>query len=85
VPSLGPAPADPKPLIFLFVIDSLRPDYLRPYNAAVGFPPQIDAFAADSLLFRNAFSRYGGTGLSVSSIWMGAAGPHKQYVQPFGR
>src|SRR5436189_5754257 len=31
----------PKPLIFLFVIDSLRPDYLAPYNADVRSTPRI--------------------------------------------
>jgi len=71
------------PNLFLFVIDSLRPDFLAPYNPAVTFTPNLAAFAADSLVFRNAFTLYGGTGLSLPSIWMGAVGVHKQYVQPF--
>jgi hypothetical protein len=69
--------------LFLFVVDSLRPDYLSPYNAKVTFTPRIAEFARDSLVFRNAFTRFGGTGLSLPSIWMGAVGLHKQYVLPF--
>jgi len=72
-----------RPPIFLFVIDSLRPDYLKPYNERAWFTPHLETFAADSVVFTNAFTRYGGTGLSVPAIWAGAALPHKQYVMPF--
>lgn len=71
------------PHVFLFVVDSLRPDYLSPYNRAVGFTPGIERFAADSLVFTNAFTHYGGTGLSMPAIWAGSTLPHKQYVTPF--
>ena len=71
------------PHVFLFVVDSLRPDYLAPYNPAVTFTPRIAELAADSLVFRNAFTHYGGTGLSLPAIWMGGVGVHKQYVRPF--
>jgi hypothetical protein len=71
------------PHIFIFVIDSLRKDYLAPYNSRVDFTPNIEQFAADSIVMRNAFTRYGGTGLSEPSIWVGGAMIHKQYVTPF--
>ncbi|MGE3508504.1 MAG: sulfatase-like hydrolase/transferase [Vicinamibacterales bacterium] len=74
--------ADPPP-VFLLVVDSLRRDYVGAYNPQAFFTPNIDALAADSVVFRNAFTRYGGTGLSVPAIWAGAALPHKQYVIPF--
>jgi hypothetical protein len=80
----GLAPVAPAPHIFLFVIDSLRPDYLSAYNPAVTFTPAFDAFARDSVVFDRAFSRYGGTGLSVPSIWAAGMIPHKEYVTPFG-
>jgi hypothetical protein len=83
VPTLAPSPLAVKPLIFVFVVDSLRPDYLGSYNPAVRFTPRLDAFAAESVVFRNAFTRFGGTGLSVPAIWAGSALVHKQYVQPF--
>jgi hypothetical protein len=73
----------PRPHIFLFVVDSLRRDYLSPYNPEVDFTPAIHAFAADSLTFTRAFTRYGGTGLSEPAIWSGAMLPHKEYVTPF--
>ncbi len=82
VPSIVPSPA-PKPNIFVFVIDSLRRDYLSAYNAAVGFTPAIGEFARDSVVFTNAFTRYGGTGLSEPSIWVGGMIPHQQYPTPF--
>ena len=75
--------APDRPDVFLFVYDSLRPDYLSPYNPVVTFTPSLDALAADSLVFRNAFTRYGGTGLAVPSIWSGTLLPHRQYVLPF--
>ena len=73
----------PKPNIFLFVIDSLRRDYLSPYNPAVGFTPAIAEFAQDSVVFERAFTRYGGTGLAVPALWAGGMLLHKQYVTPF--
>jgi hypothetical protein len=72
-----------KPHIFVFVIDSLRRDYLSPYNESVAFTPNIEKFAQESAVFRNAFTRYGATGLSEPSIWAGAVLLHKQYIQPF--
>lgn len=71
------------PHIFLLVVDSLRRDYLSPYNQAVRFTPAIGRFAAESTVFQRAFTRYGGTGLAVPSIWTGGLLLHKQYVTPF--
>ena len=66
-------PADGSlPNIFLFIIDSLRRDYVSAYNPQVTFTPRIAAFAKDSFTYDRAFSRYGGTGLAVPSIWAGA-------------
>jgi len=80
--SLAPSPED-KPHIFLFVIDSLRRDYVSPYNAKVSFTPSIGKFAEDAVVFDRAFTRYGGTGLAVPAIWAGGMLLHKQYVTPF--
>jgi hypothetical protein len=79
-----PIPAAPvRPDIFLLVVDSLRADYLSPYNPAVSFTPRMAQFAAENAFFPNAFTRYGGTGLSMPAIWAGSALVHKQYVTPF--
>ena len=76
-------PKTSPPHVFLFIVDSLRRDYLSPYNAAVTFTPAIQAFAGESTVFDRAFTRYGATGLSVPAIWTGGMLLHKQYVQPF--
>jgi len=73
----------PRPDIFIFVVDSLRRDYLGAYNPDVKFTPGLDQFAAESQVMRNAFTRYGATGLSEPSIWTGALMLHKQYITPF--
>jgi hypothetical protein len=82
VSELAPAPGA-KPNIFLFVIDSLRQDYVGPYNPAVHYTPEIDRFAKDSVVLQNAFTRYGGTALSEPAIWVGAMQLHKQFIEPF--
>lgn len=72
-----------RPHVFVFVVDSLRRDYLSPYNNEVGFTPALQQFANESTTFTRAFTRYGATGLSVPSIWVGGMLLHKQYVTPF--
>lgn len=72
-----------KPNIFVFVIDSLRPDYLSPYNKAVHFTPNIDRFARESHVLQNAFTQYGGTVLAEPAIWTGSLQLHKQYIEPY--
>ena len=57
----------------MFVIDGLRRDYLSPYNRKVTFTPGIEALARDSFVFRNAFTAYAGTWLSMPAIWTGSA------------
>jgi arylsulfatase A-like enzyme len=74
-----------KPNIFIIVVDSLRQDYVAAYNPDVYFTPAMAAFARDSVVFRNAFTRYGGTALAEPSIWSGTLLLHEQYVQPFHR
>lgn len=83
VPELRPAQNLRKPNIFIFAVDSLRQDYLSPYNKEVHFTPSIQGFADESIVLENAFTRYGATGLSEPSIWVGGMMIHKQYVTPF--
>lgn len=72
-----------KPNIFIFVVDSLRQDYLSPYNKLVDFTPSVTQFARESVVLKNAFTRYGGTVLAEPSIWVGGMVLHKQYTEPF--
>lgn len=82
VERLTPASGE-RPDIYIFVVDSLRQDYLGAYNKSVSFTPNIDRFAAESTVFPKAFTRYGATGLSEPSIWVGGMMLHKQYIVPF--
>lgn len=75
--------AGEKPNIIIFVVDSLRQDYLSPYNKSVSYTPSIESFAKESVVFQNSFTRYGGTVLSEPALWSGAMIPHKQYIEPF--
>ena len=73
-----------RPNIFLFVIDSMRPDYLGAYNPErVNYTPNLDALAQDSIVFRNAWTHYSGTSLSEPGIWSGALLLHAHFPQPF--
>ena len=83
--TLAGEPSAIRPHVFVFVVDSLRRDYLSPYNPAVTFTPGVAALAQDSLVFQEAFTQYGATGLSVPSIWVGGQVLHKQYVSSFPR
>jgi hypothetical protein len=73
----------PHPNVFIIVMDSMRPDYLGAYNPKVDFTPNMDAFAQDSIVFRQAYSQYGGTTLSEPAIWAGMLLLHSHYPQPF--
>jgi hypothetical protein len=71
VPELHGDPAY-RPHVFVIVVDSLRPDYLAPYNAAAAaFTPSIAAFARESRVVQHAFTPYAGTALSQPGIWAG--------------
>jgi Sulfatase len=73
------------PNIFMFVIDSMRPDYLGAYNPKATFTPNLDALAQDSVVVRNVYTPYAGTSLSEPAIWAGALLLHAHFMQPFER
>jgi len=74
-----------RPNIFVFVIDSMRPDYLGAYNPHVDYTPNLDAFARDSVVLHNVYSQYAGTSLSEPAVWAGATLLHAHYPQPFSK
>ena len=75
----------PRPNIFVFVIDAMRPDYLGAYNPRVNYTPNLDAFARDSIVLHHAYSQYAGTSLSEPALWAGAMMLHAHYLQPFSK
>jgi hypothetical protein len=74
-----------RPNVFVFVIDSMRPDYLGAYNPRVDYTPNLDAFARDSVVMHNVYTQYAGTSLSEPAIWSGTMMLHDHYLQPFSR
>jgi hypothetical protein len=83
VDNLAPTQGE-RPNIFIFVIDSMRPDYLGAYNPQhVHYTPNLDALARDSVVFRNVYTQYAGTSLSEPAIWSGALLLHAHFPQPF--
>jgi arylsulfatase A-like enzyme len=85
VDELTPAQGE-RPNIFLFVIDSMRPDYLGAYNPRnVDYTPNLDALARDSVVFTNVYTQYAGTSLSEPAIWSGALLLHTHFPQPFAK
>jgi hypothetical protein len=74
-----------RPNVFVFVIDSMRPDYLGPYNPRVDYTPNLDALARDGIVMHNVYTQYAGTSLSEPAIWSGAMMLHAHYLQPFSR
>ena len=84
VDQLSPSPGE-LPNIFVFVIDSMRPDYLGAYNPRVDYTPNLDALASDGIVMHNVYTQYAGTSLSEPAIWSGAMMLHAHYVQPFSR
>ena len=84
VESLIPATGE-RPNIFIFVVDSMRPDYLGAYNSNVDFTPNLDAFARDSAVMHNAYTQYAGTSLSEPAIWAGTLVLHDHDLSTFAR
>lgn len=73
-----------RPNIFIFVIDSMRPDYLGAYNPQhVNYTPNLDGLARDSVVLKNTYTQYAGTSLSEPAIWSGALLLHTHFPQPF--
>lgn len=72
-----------RPNIFLFVVDSMRADYLGSYNPRVDYTPNLDTLARDSIVFKKTYTEYAGTSISEPAIWAGALLLHTHFPQPF--
>jgi arylsulfatase A-like enzyme len=68
-----------RPHIFLIVVDTLRPDHLGCYNYSRNTSPNVDAFAAENLLFQKCFSHAPVTAPSCSSFLTGFL-PHETTI-----
>lgn len=68
--------------VILIIIDSLRADALSCYDSEAPATPNIDHFAKDGILFKNAFSASPWTLPSVSSIMTGLSASVHMALKP---
>src|SRR5262249_45102906 len=78
----GAAVLADRPDIFIIVVDSLRPDYLSPYNPAVTFTPSIAAFAKESVVLPRVYTPYAGTGLAEAASGPAGLTPRRHPPSP---
>ena len=71
VPRSDSATAANRPNILIYLVDTLRADALGVYGNPVVLTPNIDAFAADSVVFENAFATSSWTRPSGASRFTG--------------
>jgi arylsulfatase A-like enzyme len=64
-------PSDPRPDVYIFLIDALRADHLGCYGYGRGTSPNIDAFAGKAALFEEANTAWTETHPSVTTIFTG--------------
>lgn len=70
--STTPAPAlrsESPPNILIFLIDTQRADYLGAYGHTADTSPELDAFAAESLIFERAYAPASSTSPSHASLF----------------
>lgn len=66
-PDTSPSPVD----VILITVDALRPDHLGTYGYDRPTSPRLDAWAADSARFENAYATAGWTSMSIPSLFRG--------------
>lgn len=72
--------AERRPDVILYLVDTLRADHLGCYGYRRGTSPQIDAFAAESVLFEDAVAQSAWTRPAVTSLLTGLD-PHSHGVE----
>ena len=59
------------PDVFIFLLDGCRPDHLGVYGYARPTSPNLDRFAADAVVFENAYANASFTRSSVATLFTG--------------
>jgi len=79
-----PPPSDLGPrLVVLFAPCTVNRGLLAPYDEAIRFTPNLDAFAAESLVFDRHVTESGQSGIAYASIFTGGqATRHGVYAHP---
>lgn len=72
----APRPAVPRrPNVLVYLVDTLRADHLGCYGHERNTSPRLDAFAADAVVFDDAFAQSSWTRSSVASLFTGRQPP----------
>jgi len=66
----GDAPEQPR-LVILYATCTVNRDYLAPYNDAVVYTPNLQQFAAESVVFTNHYTESGQSGPAYASMFTG--------------
>jgi arylsulfatase A-like enzyme len=69
LPAAGCRPSSPPPSIIFVMVDTLRADYLGAYGFRGEVSPQVDALAAESILFRRCFSQSPWTKPAIATLF----------------
>lgn len=67
-----PGPADGPRLVLLYATCTVSKDYLAPYDASVGFTPNLAQLAAEGVAFERHQTESGQSGTAFASIFSGA-------------
>lgn len=67
----GAGARETQPDVIVYLIDALRPDHLGTYGYRRDTSPNLDAFAADAVLFENAIANSAWTRSAVASVFTG--------------
>lgn len=68
---LAPAPSRKPPHVIIFLVDTLRADYLGAYGEKAPTSPRFDEFAREAILFEDAWAQASWTRSAVASIFTG--------------
>ena len=69
-----------RPNVVLYVVDTVRADRLGVYGYGKPTSPRLDAFAADAVLFENAYAQSSWTRPAVASLFTGLLPPAHRTV-----
>ena len=73
-------PADRRPNVVLYVVDTVRADRLGVYGYEKTTSPRLDAFAAGAVVFENAYAQSSWTRPAMASLFTGLLPPAHRTV-----
>ncbi len=74
-----------RPSVFIYLVDTLRPDHLGLYGYERGTSPRLDAFGRDAVVFENAYTTSAWTRPAAASLLTGLLPPDHRAVTKSAR